>query len=156
MRFAFRYPPTSCAITVKRQARIMVHRFLFGNKSHILLSSMLDKAAVAQRVIAANVANVGTPGYKRLAVSFDEELARATAADRSLKRTDPRHLPDPDWHESIKPKVAVVEDGYWNGINNVDIDREMVDLAKNQLDFTIAARLKSMMYSGLRTAIRGR
>ncbi len=133
----------------------MIHQFLFGDKSNVLLGGMMDKAAVAQRVIAANVANVGTPGYKRLAVSFDEELARATAADRKLKRTDPRHLPDPDWHESIKPEVKVVEDGYWNGINNVDIDREMVDLAKNQLDFTVAARLQSMTYAQLRTAIRG-
>ncbi|GAH57061.1 unnamed protein product, partial [marine sediment metagenome] len=34
--------------------------------------------------------------------------------------------------------------------------REMVELAKNQLDFNIAARLLNQKFTQFRTAIRGR
>jgi len=135
----------------------MLQEILFDRKPNLLLGKMLDKAALAQRVIASNVANVGTPGYERLGVSFDEALKSAVRADRMhFKRTNPKHMPDPNWSKNIEPKVAKVDDGYWNGINNVNIDREMVELAKNQLDFNIASKLLNQKYSQLRTAIRGR
>jgi len=134
----------------------MIKEVLFNQKPDILVSKMLDKAALYQRVIASNVANVGTPGYERLGVSFDEELARAMRLSKKMKISDPRHIPSPDWLNTIKPEVAKVENGYWNGINNVNIDEEMVDLAKNQLDFNIGTRLMNMRFNQLRTAIRGR
>ncbi len=135
----------------------MVREILFGQRPNILLNKMLDKAALNQRVISSNVANVNTPGYRRLGVSFDEVLQNAVRMDRlNFKRTNPKHLPDPNWLKNIKPEVVAVEDGYWNGINNVDIDREMVELAKNQLDFNIAANIKNQRSAQLRTAIRGR
>ena len=135
----------------------MLKEILFNHKPNILLGKMLDKAALSQRVISSNVANVNTPGYERLGVSFDEVLKRAVRADMTnFKRTKPKHLPDPNWVKNIKPEVVKVDDGYWNGINNVNIDREMVELAKNQLDFNIAARLLNQKFTQFRTAIRGR
>ena len=135
----------------------MLDKILFDNKPNILLEKMLDKAALSQRVIAANVANIGTPGYRRRAVSFEEKLQRAMRPGlQKLKTTHPRHLPGSDIIRKIKPEVVYVEDGYWNGINNVNIDEEMVELAKNQLDFDIAATLLNRRFTALRTAIRGR
>ena len=135
----------------------MFKEILFNRKPDILLAKMLDKASLNQRVIASNVANVTTPGYERLGVSFDEVMKKAMRTEtKDLKRTDPRHMPYSDSIQRIKPKVAKVENGYWNGINNVNIDQEMVDLATNQLDFNIATKLLSDRFTGLRTAIRGR
>jgi len=134
----------------------MVQDLLFKSKSGILLSLMLDKAALHQRVIASNVANIGTPGYERLGVSFEEKLEEAVSLGEKMKTSNPRHIPSPTWYQDLEPEVAKVEDGYWNGINNVNIDEEMVDLAKNQLDFNIGVRLMSLKFSALRTAIRGR
>jgi len=135
----------------------MIREMLFDRRPDVLLGKMLDRAALEQRVISANVANATTPGYRRIGVSFDEELKRAVAADgQPVKRTNPKHLPDPNWVHNIEPEVVEIEDGYWNGINNVDIDREMVDLAKAQLDFNIATKLLNSRFTGLRTAIRGR
>ena len=134
----------------------MVQNLLFNSKSDILLSLMLDKAALHQRVIASNVANVGTPGYERLGVSFEEKLEEAVSLGEKMKTSNPRHIPSPTWYQDLEPEVAKVEDGYWNGINNVNIDEEMVDLAKNQLDFNIGVRLMSSRFNSLRTAIRGR
>ncbi len=134
----------------------MLKNLLFDQKPDILLSLMLDKAALHQRVISSNVANVGTPGYERLGVSFEEKLEEAVRLGEKMKTSDPRHIPSPTWYRDLKPEVAKIEDGYWNGINNVNIDQEMVDLAKNQLDFNIGVRLMSSRFNSLRTAIRGR
>ena len=134
----------------------MVKELIFNQKPDILLSLMLDKAALHQRVISSNVANVGTPGYERLGVSFEEKLEEAVRLGEKMKTSDPRHIPSPTWYRDLKPEVAKIEDGYWNGINNVNIDQEMVDLAKNQLDFNIGVRLMSSRFNSLRTAIRGR
>ncbi|MBN1293078.1 MAG: flagellar basal body rod protein FlgB [Candidatus Latescibacteria bacterium] len=134
----------------------MIKEILFNQKPDILLEKMLDKAAMHQRVIASNVANISTPGYQRLGVSFDEELIRAVKASNKLRVTNENHIPTPDWHNKLEPKVVKIENGYWNGINNVSIDEEMVELGKNQLDFTIAARIMNLRVTQLRTAIRGR
>ena len=135
----------------------MLKEIMFNKRPYILLEKMLDKSALSQRVIASNVANVSTPGYERLGVSFDEGLKRAVMMDRmNLKRTDPRHLPDPNWIRNIKPEVEKVENGYWNGINNVNIDQEMVDLAKVQLDFNMGSKLLNNRFNQLRMCIRGR
>ena len=130
---------------------------LFGNCSNVLLEKMLDKAALSQRVISANVANIGTPGYRRRGVSFDEKLKKAMGSGlQNLKTTHPLHFPNSDALNKIKPEVVYVENGYWNGINNVNIDEEMVELAKNQLDFDMAATILNRNFTALRTAIRGR
>ncbi len=135
----------------------MLKEMLFGYAPDWILGKMLDKAALHQRVISSNVANVATPGYERLGVDFDKELQRAVRASQSkLTRTDSRHIPAPGIHKNIKPETVKIQDGYWNGINNVNIDQEMTDLAKNQLDFDMAARLLNNRFTQLRMAIRGR
>jgi len=135
----------------------MLREILFDSNSSILLGKMLDKAALSQRVISANIANIGTPGYRSLGISFDEKLKSAMRPGlKKMMRTHPRHLPDPNLLKRVKPEVVMIENGYWNGINNVNIDEEMVELAKNQLDFNIAVKFLSDRFARLRTAIRGR
>ncbi|MFC1538574.1 flagellar basal body rod protein FlgB [Candidatus Latescibacterota bacterium] len=135
----------------------MLEKILFDNKTNIMLEKMLGKAALSQKVIAANVANVSTPGYRRLGVTFGDQLKNAMKPGMSkLKRTHPKHLPSSNRLKKVKPEVVIVDDGYFNGINNVNIEREMVDLAKNQLDFNTAAKLMNLKFTQLRSAIRGR
>lgn len=135
----------------------MLRELLFSGRTHTLLARTLDRAALSQRVIAANIANVGTPGYQRRGVKFEDELQRAMRPQANrLRRTHPDHIPMPDRLERVRPEVALVENGYWNGINNVNIDEEMVELAQNQLDFDTAAQFMQEEFAGLRTAIWGR
>ncbi len=135
----------------------MVREALFGTKSFVVLGKLLDRSALTQRVISSNVANVTTPGYERLGVDFGRHLRRAYRAMQStMKRTHPKHVPAPTTAEDVSPDVVRVQNGYWNGINNVNMEQEMVDLAKNQLDFNIGVKLLNSKFTQLRTAIRGR
>lgn len=107
-----------------------------------VLAQLLDTAALRHRVIAQNVANVNTPGYRRREVEFEADLAKALAA------------PGPTAH--VKPKVVVVDGPERVDGNTVDIDREMNALSKNALLYQAAAQIVASRVASLRAAIAGR
>jgi flagellar basal-body rod protein FlgB len=109
-----------------------------------LLTQVMKAASLRHEVISQNIANVNTPGYHRLAVSFEDEMARALAT--SSGGTPP----------SVKPRV--VEPGGPERVdgNNVDIDQEMGDLARNALLYEAAAQIVTSRISSYRSAIVGR
>jgi flagellar basal-body rod protein FlgB len=87
-----------------------------------LLSKLVDVTVLRHKVLSQNVANVNTPGYHKLDVSFDEALAQ--------------HIDRHGDHGVSQLQPTIVEDtvtpGRLDG-NNVDIDREMMRLNKNTL-----------------------
>jgi len=107
-----------------------------------VLAQMLNAAALRHRVIAQNVANVNTPGYRRREVAFEDDLAKALASS------------GPTAH--VKPQVIVVDGPERVDGNTVDIDREMGDLGKNALLYQAAAQIVSSRVASLRAAISGR
>jgi flagellar basal-body rod protein FlgB len=104
-----------------------------------VLGQVLDTTALRHRVIAQNVANVNTPGYRRLEVTFVDELTRATAGEGS-----------------DQPKVVEAVDPDRVDGNNVDIDREMNDLTKNGLLYQAATQILASRMASLRSAVSGR
>src|SRR5262245_47847474 len=95
-----------------------------------LLAQLLDVAALRHRVIAQNVANVNTPGYRRRDVSFEDALAR------QLSRPGGGQL------NEIKPQIIQAVSGYerQDG-NNVDVDAEMGRLQKNTMLFSVYSQV---------------
>src|SRR5699024_12842969 len=81
--------------------------------------------------ISNNIANIETPNYKAKDVSLQSLLQKETH-NLQLKNTNERHIQrtiDPSSHY-IKRKTGTTVNH--NG-NNVDIDKEMADLAENQI-----------------------
>ncbi len=129
------------------------------NKANIeLLDKSLDASTLRQRARASNIANVSTIGYQRREVSFEKELHTAMfGVAPKLAVTDPRHIGKAGGIEQVRPKVVVpVDRSLVSGANNVDVDYEMSELAKNQVLFTSVAQFLGGRFRGLRTAIRGR
>lgn len=119
----------------------------------------MDAAALTQRVIAHNVANANTPGYKRLGVSFTEELRKALGEEGSLRllTSDPRHIEAPVSLARLEPTVVREEGTTMSSSgNNVDIDQEMVNLVANTLLYHVTARALGDHLSLLHYVIRGR
>lgn len=87
-----------------------------------LLSKLVDVTMVRHKALAQNVANVNTPGYRKLAVTFDDTLAAQLdkKRDKNLRLLQPAMVEDYSTPDRF--------DG-----NNVDIDREMMRLNKNVL-----------------------
>ena len=107
-----------------------------------VLTQLLNASSLRHRVIAQNVANVNTPGYRRLEVAFEADLAKALAS--------------PSGGSHVKPQVVVADGPERVDGNTVDIDREMNDLTKNALLYQAAAQIVTSRVGSLRAAIAGR
>jgi flagellar basal-body rod protein FlgB len=138
----------------------MIFDRVFGTPVVAALKKGLECATVRHEAIANNIANVSTPYYKRQDVQFEDQLWEALSGegkDFKLTTTHPRHFNGTVRRvEQVQPRLKEEEgDQFRIDRNTVDIDREMVELAKNSGQFAQRSELLSRYYSQVRTAIRG-
>ncbi len=114
----------------------------------------LDFRLERQNMLAANLANIDTPGYTPVELKFDEAL------QSHLAGTDPpgmRHT-DSD-HRGSNPGIPEgdVEFDYFSlpdaDGNSVDLDHEMAKIAENQLLYRATTRMYSKRIAMLKYAI---
>ena len=121
---------------------------LFNQPTYVATRKMMDATALRHEAIASNIANIETPGYKRIDVnsSFADELKSAIQGQdiQSIKQISPRLVED-------ALAVSSRRDG-----NNVNLEEELLKLNQN----TFAHALETQMVTGtlmkLRLAITGR
>lgn len=127
---------------------------LFNNP---LLEKALDATWAKNEVISNNIANIDTPGYKRQDINFQEYLNAAMKKDAIAGIvTDPKHIPINSNNSGVKIKVTNDNNATSMRLdgNNVDIDSEMAELAKNQILYNSYTTLLNKHYNKLKTAIR--
>lgn len=122
--------------------------------------STLKKAVgvYAQRhqVTATNISNVQTSGYRAQKLAF-EDLISGAGGRLEGARTHERHLSlGRRAVGDARAEQMETESNFDNGVNNVDIDHEMAELATTDLSYRLATRLLSMRYNALSSAIKGR
>ena len=121
-------------------------RDFFADATHVTLAKSLDGLGIRHRVIANNIANVETPGFTRSSVRFEEMLKQELewGGQRPLTQRIGGIQPEvvPDYVSPARP------DG-----NNVSIDREMAELAKNNLRYEALVQLLNLKVSMVRSAI---
>lgn len=96
------------------------------------LERYLDLLSARQKLVASNIANADTPGYRTQDFNFQDEFRSAVGAPRVA---DVSGLP-------------VKNDG-----NNVSIDRESRLLSENALRFQVASSLLRGQIRAIRSAI---
>jgi flagellar basal-body rod protein FlgB len=136
---------------------------LFDTTKIPTLNKALDAYSLRQKTTAANIANVETVGYRSKAVTFQEELGSASESGSTLPlaTTDGNHLTSStgDSAETAIVDAAneglIADDPYASGVNNVDIDHEMTDMADTQLRYKTAAHLMTGVFRDLQTSIKG-
>jgi flagellar basal-body rod protein FlgB len=110
-----------------------------------LLARLMDVAQLRHRVISQNLANVNTPGYHKLEVSFEDAFSRALG-----KKGEQGAL-------GVRPKIV---EGQGNPQrqdgNTVDLDKEVGSLNKNSLMFSTAVQMLISRINMMRSAITGR
>lgn len=117
--------------------------------------NVLDKAADAawtrNDVLANNIANADTPGYKRKDVQFETYLSNAIAGTDTLDETvaniDLNTLEATTYTEQSNLSYRI--DG-----NNVDISTENVELAKNQIRYYILMNSINSEFTQLKSALK--
>lgn len=100
-----------------------------------LYNKVLDGLWLRDKTINHNISNVNTPNYKKLTVNFEDQLKSALEKNKSnLTRTHIKHLPVTKSIGEIEPNISVDRShAYRFDKNNVNIDTEMADLAKNTI-----------------------
>ncbi|MHA6484406.1 flagellar basal body rod protein FlgB [Paenibacillus sp. strain BS8-2] len=123
------------------------------------MEAALYAAESRQRVISNNIANAETPYFKRSEVLFEELLEQSMDTSRlSGKTTDVRHIPIGANSTKLPVPQVLTDDStsMGNNQNNVDVDREMSLLAKNQLSYNFYIQQINHDLKMMRTGIDGR
>lgn len=104
------------------------------------LERFLEVTTDREQTIAANMANVDTPGYRTKDVNFKQALMQASDSNGA----------------PLTPVVSEVSglmerpDG-----NNVNLDRESMLLAQSQLQFQMGTQMVKAQFHQLLSAING-
>lgn len=123
------------------------------------LEQAMSTAALKQRVHSANIANLDTPNYKSKEVSFQSTLNTAVNNQiMSSIKTNSKHLAFST--ENGQTTSSFIKENNSTKItpngNNVDMDVEMAELAKNQLWYNALTERVNGKFNSLRTVIEGR
>lgn len=125
---------------------------------HTLIDRMklfLDYSTRRQKVISSNLANVDTPGYRTRDLDFKEVFRKESEGLSGMRVGHSRHL----GQQPVllrEPVVREVKTGsLGNDLNNVDLDREMTNLATNVLKFSTVVQFMKMKLRMLESSIRG-
>ncbi len=157
---------------------------LITSNSMELMKLGMDGLMTRQKAVSANIANVMTPGYVRKEVAFESQLneIRESAdlqdyikGQNSIKynpnsineftREVPKYrIPtvqekaylQSDIMAEFEPQIV---DDIYNGPstdgNNVELEKEMMDLSKTGTKYLVLSNLESRAYQGVSEIIRG-
>jgi len=107
------------------------------------LEAGIKAEGLRQKAIASNVANLQTPGYRRIDVKFEQLLARAIDSPGSVE-------PGEIKAQIYRPKQTAVKS---NG-NDVSLEIEVGEMVKNTLRHRAYVRLLNKKYNQIDLAIK--
>lgn len=130
------------------------HMKLFNQTFHVLERG-LDYSTAKNRTISNNIANVDTPLFKSQDVVFKDVLNSEMSKQFKAKRTHEKHI---DFSKTAHLPYSIITNrhtAYNHNGNNVDIDKEMAELAKNQIYYQSLVERMNGKFGTLQTVIRG-
>jgi flagellar basal-body rod protein FlgB len=127
-----------------------------SNSKIAYYSKVLDLLADRHRVLASNIANLNTPGYRTKDINFQDVLGEVIAAKQeSLNPT--AGIGIQDVLKDINYEVDEINAGGENPeANDVDIDKEMVKLSMNTGLYKAYVQVMLMELKHLNMAIKER
>lgn len=123
-------------------------------KEHISFqASALSLRERRNTILASNIANASTPGYKARDIDFDREMSRQIG-ESPVFTTNTRHMDSLagtggdalQYREPLNPSL----DG-----NTVEMSVEQMEFSENTLRYMTTLTFLNRRISGLMTAIRG-
>jgi flagellar basal-body rod protein FlgB len=116
-----------------------------------LLEEIIKISAFRHKVLASNIANADTPGYKAKDVPFSQEINNQVIR---MTKTSPDHfqaIKNPKETRGIVPVERTSgEDG-----NNVALDMELANLTENALLYQAGVTLLTKKFQMYKNAIKG-
>lgn len=115
-----------------------------------VLQQAADAGWLRNTILTNNIANVNTPNYKRSDVQFEtylmEQLAGCDSMDNYVDGMD---------LSTLEPTIYMDQSNlsYRMDGNNVDIDTENAELAKNQIKYNVMTDSISQEFSRIKSVL---
>ncbi|KAF0820365.1 MULTISPECIES: flagellar basal body rod protein FlgB [unclassified Cytobacillus] len=119
------------------------------------LEQALNYSSLKQKVISQNIANADTPNYKAKDASFKAAFKSVLNDSMEANKSDFRHY---EFKNASSPGQGIVtkpDSSYNHNGNSVDLDKEMADLASNQIYYNAVIERVSGKFSSLQNVLRG-
>lgn len=110
---------------------------LIENNHIKLLSQAMDAYSLRQKMTASNIANIDTPGYKKLSVSFEEELQQAEQLQNPIQQL-----------HQVEARVVQTD-------SKPILEEEMMEMADTQMRIQLVTRALRENFEQIRTGITG-
>lgn len=157
---------------------------LITSRTTEILRLGMDGLMDRQQAISSNIANVVTPGYQRKEVAFESQLNEIIEKEdlkdfikdqnsieyippnvdvftgevhtyRTPTQQEKAYLQANSFDEFKPQYVTDVYSGSNIDGNNVELEREMMDLSKTGTKYLVLSNLERRQFSGLRSVIQG-
>lgn len=125
-----------------------------NTNSMLLTEKTLDNLWQRQRLTLQNIANVDTPGYKAKYATFEQELKSSLSKFEKKRAFKMKEIGSEIQNSKLWIHDSSQESMRLDG-NNVQIDVENLELARNQLQYEYAMRQVTEELNRLRTVIAG-
>ena len=103
-----------------------------------ILEKSLDMRSMKHNLLVSNIANKDTPNYKAFDLAVEEEMQKLTGYKKtvSLWKTQKGHF-SANGEACDKVSITKSSKGFEQGMdgNTVDIEKEMTNLAENNLQY---------------------
>jgi flagellar basal-body rod protein FlgB len=123
-----------------------------------MLRTKLQWSQERQRVLAENVANADTPGYRArdltpLKFEAPKEMEASPLTPVALERSEPGHIAGLEGSTSPFRTQSDGKYGVGPTGNSVNLEQEMMKVAANQMDYQAVTALYSRSLNLIKTAL---
>jgi flagellar basal-body rod protein FlgB len=132
---------------------------LFNATTIPALGEVINFAQARHTVLAGNVANVNTPGYRLRDLSpteFQQRLKEALAQSQQQNRPISPGLANSQPGDPLRQVRASLENIVYHDDTNIDLEKQVAEMTKNQLLHNFALTIMTDQFQLLQTAISER
>ena len=136
---------------------------LFDSTTIPVLGEVMNFAQARHGVLAGNIANVNTPGYRTRDLSesaFQEQLKEALDESRQASTAAASEMSPGRWQsqpgDEIRKVRASLDNILYHDDTNIDLEKQVAEITKNQLLHNFALTVLTDQFKLLETAISER
>ena len=121
---------------------------ILGSNNYQIAKKLLDVADLRHQAISSNLANIETPGYRRIDIdtNFDSKLKQATESNNINNI------------RNLKPSLSIDQNvrGVDPDGNNVKLDSELLAMNKNAMTYEFLTQYVSSSIKRINGVIEGK
>ena len=132
---------------------------VFDSTSIPVLGEVLNFAQARHGVLAGNIANVNTPGYRTRDLSqtaFQESLKEAIDLSRTRSQPLSPGLSQSQTGDPLRNVRSSLENILYHDDTNLDLEKQVAEINKNQLLHNFALTVMTEQFALLESAISER